>query len=193
MPNLKTVDKIRVKTVRDVYTYVEMWLTADYFLQIGLEKSKGSFYQYMASLIFRAFSLEAYLNHIGNKLFSCWRDVEHLSPIAKLNLIAEHLKIKVHYGKRPWQIMKKLFKFRNYIAHGKTDIIRETRTWQRKKYKGSERKLIKTEWEKDCTEKNAKKAQEDVKNIIEVLHAAAMFEDIPFVTGIQTRHESLSD
>ena len=57
----------------------------------------------MASFIFTAFTLEAFLNHIGQGIFKCWNDLEQLSH-QKLNLTAEKLEIEKDEGKRPLQI-----------------------------------------------------------------------------------------
>ena len=90
-------------------------------LQKGIELPKGCSHQFRASLVFTAFALEAFLNHIGHNLFKCWDDLERrLGPREKLNIIAERLQVDVNYGILPWQIVKDLFDFRNEIAHGKS-------------------------------------------------------------------------
>ena len=100
--------KVIVTKERNVTTYAEMWHTSYCLLVKGQEERRMSVHQFRASLIFSAFTLEAYLNHIGTKIFSCWEDLERLSPKEKLNVIAERLNVEVDYGKRPWQIMKKI-------------------------------------------------------------------------------------
>jgi len=193
MPNENDKIKIVVTKEREVNTYTEMWHTSYCLLQKGLEQRKGSFHQYMASLVFTAFALEAYLNHIGSKIFSCWKDLERLSPKEKLNVIAERLKVKIDYGKRPWQVMKNLFEFRNDIAHGKSMKIKTNEILKVDNYEDNVRKFIQTRWEKYCSRKNAEGAREDVNNIVVALHKAAGFKDFPFVMGFQTSHESMLD
>jgi len=80
----------------------------------------------MGSLIFTAFSFEAYLNHIGPKIFSCWEALEILSPEGKLDIVCEKLQINIPKGNRPRQTVRELFKFRNNLAHGKTVTIEES-------------------------------------------------------------------
>ena len=185
--------KVLVEKERNVTTYADMWHTSLILLEKGQKEPQGSFHQIMASLVFTAFTLEAYLNHIGEKLFSCWNDLERLSPTKKINVIAEHLNVKVDYGKRPWQVMNELFQFRNDIAHGKSkkekfrDIVPIeqhdpfAQPW-----------FVQTSWEKYCTEKNAIRARKDVEQIVQVFHKTARFEDdYPFTSGFQTGSETL--
>lgn len=105
---------------RRVNTYAEMRHASYVMLEKAKRDPEGSYYQLMASLIFTVFALEAFVNHIGQSMIKCWDDLEQLSPSRKLNLIAEKLEIEKDDGKRPFQTVSKLFRFRNSVAHGKT-------------------------------------------------------------------------
>lgn len=179
--------KVIIKKDREVRTYAELWHTSDYLLDKGKEQQEGSFHQFMASLVFTAFTLEAYLNHIGPKIFNCWRDLERLGPKEKLNVIAEKLGIAPDYSRRPWQVLSALFGFRNDIAHGKSVNISQEDVIALKDHDDHQFGLfIPTRWESYCTERNADRAREDIKEIVDTLHAATGIEDEhPFVTGIQ--------
>lgn len=178
-----------VKRERSVHTYTTMWWASEWFLNKGLQEPKGSKYEFMASLVFSAYTLEAYLNHIGRKLFGCWNDIERrLGPREKLNLLAERLKVEIKQGELPWQTMKALFDFRNDIAHGKSEDLEESNTlplneYDEERFQG----FIQTRWEKYCIKDNAIRARQGVKNIVEILHAECRFEDNPhpFVSGMQ--------
>jgi hypothetical protein len=183
----KTTRKVIIKKERDVSTYAEMWHTSSYLLERGINKPEGSYHQFMASLVFTAFTLEAYLNHIGPKIFQCWTDLERLGPREKLNVISEHLGVTVNNGHRPWQIIKKLYGFRNEIAHGKSVVVQFEEVIPLDKHNDELiRKFVKTDWENFCTEENAQKAREDVGKIIYFLHEAGKSEDdYPFIKGFQ--------
>ena len=118
--------KVKIEKKRQVLTYADLWHTSRCLLEKGQEQEKGSFHQFMASLVFTTFSLEAYLNHVGPKIFRCWDVLERLTPQDKLNIIAEQIKLPIDYGRRPWGIVKELFGFRNYLAHGKTTTVAKT-------------------------------------------------------------------
>lgn len=188
--------KVIVTKERNVTTYAEMWHTSHCLLVKGQEELRISVHQFRASLVFSAFTLEAYLNHIGAKIFSCWEDLEGLSPKKKLNVIAERINVEIDYGKRPWQIMKKLFDFRNDIAHGKSIKVKSEKILPLEKYSDDDFNELfeRTRWEKYCTEKNAVRAREDVEAIVKIMHKAAGFEnDFPFVSGFQVRGTTVVD
>ena len=185
--------KIVTTKERQVRTYAEMWHTSKCLLKKGQENALGSTHQFMASLVFTAFSFEAYLNHIGPKIFECWQDLERLGPKEKLNVITERVGLKVNYGVRPWQVMKDLFGFRNDIAHGKSINISTREEVPFEKYKEeSVHVFAPTRWEKYCNQKNAEKAREDVEQMVHAIHSASGIKDeYPFVQGMQIGTASL--
>ena len=187
--------KAKISKERQVNTYAEMWHASNVMLGKAKENPEGSFYQLMASLIFTAFTLEAYLNHIGQSIFKCWDDLEQLSPKKKLGLIAEKLKIERDDSKRPFQTIDKLFKFRNDVAHGKSarlkfenqiKVVDLDRTLNRQE-------RLETPWQKYCCLRNAERAREDVKIIIQELHKATGLTDhILFSFGQEVGMTTLS-
>jgi hypothetical protein len=170
-----------------------MWHTSYCLLQKGIEDQKGCSHQFRASLVFTAFTLEAYLNHIGPKMFNCWNDLERLRPREKLNIIAERLQVDINYGDRPWQIIKILFGFRNKIAHGKSNNITKPGCIPFNDF--SEDlfgELALTEWEKYCNRENAEQARADVEKIVKTLYEKGRFEDdYPFTFGSQSGEAKL--
>ena len=182
--------KIAVTTKREVYTYAEMWSTSRHLLENGQQEQRASTHQFRASLAFTAFTMEAYLNHVGQRLFQCWDDLERLGPKEKLNLIAEHLGVAVNFGERPWQIMKDLFSFRNDIAHGKSHrLIPPVKILTFEEHM-STLSIHRTRWEKFGTQDNAEKARVDVDKIVRALYEAAKAAGHdtgrPFVPGTQS-------
>lgn len=172
--------KAKSSKERRLNTYAEMWHASHVMLDNAKDNPEGSFYQLMASLIFTAFTLEAYLNHIGHNIFKYWKDLEQLSPKRKLNLITEKLGIERDDSKRPFQTVAKLFRFRNDVAHGKTVHLKSENMV---KVADLDRALnrtvyhLETSWEKYCSLRNAERAREDVKKIIHNLHKASGMTD----------------
>lgn len=178
--------KIAISLEREVKTYTEMWHTSKCLLERGVENPKGSFHQFMASLVFTAFTLEACLNHVGPKLFDPWSDLERLGPHEKLKVILEKLQIHADHGKRPWQVMRDLFRFRNDIAHGKSEVVRTNSKVPIHRHTDTDFGFVQTKWEKYCTRANAEKAREDVEKIIKTIYETGQFEnDYPFIHGLQ--------
>jgi hypothetical protein len=184
--------KVKIKKERQVVTYAELWHTSWSLLKQGQNQEDGSFHQFMGSLVFTAFSLEAYLNHIGPRVFRNWLALERLAPQEKLDIIAEKIGLHVDYGKRPWGIMKQLFGFRNEIAHGKSIKVAEEQIVPLGKEDDCMRQFAKTKWKKFCTRHNAEGARKDVEQMVRALHAKAEIKDeFPFVGGFQETEASL--
>jgi hypothetical protein len=182
---------VTVSRERDIRIHAELWLTSKCLLERGQEQKKGSFHQFMASLVFTAFTLEAYLNWLGDSLFPHWSYLERLKPEEKLEVISDQLRVSVDNHSRPWQTVKKLFQFRNYIAHGKPENV-STRTVElideHLDDKLGEYARTKKDWESFCTREHAEQAIEDVEQIAKTLHAAANLKDglEPFSLGFQS-------
>jgi len=74
------------------------------------------------SMVFCAFSLEAYLNYLGQEKLRCWSDVERkLSPWDKLQILAETMGYEVDSCARPFASFKEIFSFRSAIVHAKAE------------------------------------------------------------------------
>ena len=188
------VRKVKVVKTRQVNTYYEMWRVSYWTMHQAEKEFEGSFFQIMASLIFTAFTLEAYLNHIGKSIFECWDDLERLSPSGKINIIAEKLKVIKDDSKRPFQTVKKLFEFRNEVAHGKTVLLNtaEQISIADADFNKYMHKMLEPEWEKYSTLDNAKRAREDVEEIIKMFHSTGGKEnDILFFGGGMSGHATL--
>lgn len=153
---------------------------------------EGSAHQFMASLVFRAFALEAFLNWQGQHLIKHWEHLERLKPREKLDLLAELSHVKPDYGSRPWQIVKDLYGFRNDIAHGKPENLSSETFEDSDEY--LDEKLgtfIRTRWERFCTEENGVKAKADVEQIAKALYEGGDMKHkstgpyAPFAPGFQ--------
>ncbi len=179
---------VTVTKKRDVRIHADLWHTSKCLLEKGQADAAGSEHQFKASLVFTAFTLEAYLNWLGQRLFPHWNYLERLKPMEKLAVISDLLKVVVDNAKRPWQTTKKLFWFRNAIAHGKpTTIETETEEPVEQYFQQKLGEIDRTEWEKFCTREHAEQAREDVEEILRALHAAAGFDDDadPFYSGLR--------
>jgi hypothetical protein len=179
-------ERSRMLVERQVHTYAEMLHTARSLLIMGKNQEEGSFFQFMSSLVFSAFTLEAYLNHLGDKLFRCWDKLERgLSPMDKLHIIAEKIELNIDLGKRPFQSLNELFKFRNSLAHGKSEVVTEEKTISSNAVADYLFYTPLTKWEEYCNQENASKALDDVEKIIaEIHHKANIDGEILFFGGL---------
>jgi len=177
-------DLASISIKREVRPHGYFLFTADCLLESGLEQKPVP--HFMASSVFSAFALEAYLNWLGGRLFPHWAYLERLKPTEKLALISDQLKLDIDSSRRPWQTVWRLFRFRNQMAHGKPEqltgevIVNPTGGPDK-----ASLKALLTEWEKFATAEYARDAREDVQQIIEQLHFIAKIGDDgdPFEPG----------
>ena len=101
---------------------------ANYFLEEAgnPERTDGQVSNCTAALVFGSFCLEAFLNSAGRTWIPHWDLLERkLQPTDKLKLICTALSLQADFGKTPFQCVSVLFSFRNWIAHGKDERVRE--------------------------------------------------------------------
>lgn len=161
-----------------VITFAYLMQSAKIQLKNAEDEIEGNAHASMASLILSAFSMEAALNHIGAEIFNFWEDVEkNLSPKSKLAFICNELEKTPDFSREPYQSFSKVFKFRNDLAHGKTETINGT--WSAK---CDEKPLspLKAQWEKLCNPRDARKVQENIEQIVIELYKKAELGANPF-------------
>src|SRR5690606_33680185 len=131
----------------------ELWHASRVLCDIATAEEKGSTWTSLSSILLTTFTLEAYFNHIGPKLFKSWDDLEALSPRAKLEVLMEKVGLDLPRGKNPIQMVDKLIRFRNALAHGKTHTLKP-----KPEFHSTSADIDKilwnrpmTDWEKLCT------------------------------------------
>lgn len=112
---------------RDVRVFYYLALGANVLLRKSKEDEKGSNYTIMGSLLLSAFTFEAYLNHVGEKKIRHWAEIEFIRVMKKYRVICKEFEIAPDFSKRPYKTLTELFKFRNAIAHGRSQILEETK------------------------------------------------------------------
>ena len=146
---------------------------------------------YHGQFIFTAFSLEAYFNHIGEQLFKSWEALEYLTPLKKLDVICEKIDMILDQSRRPYQTIKKLFDFRNQMAHGRTIKL------SKEEIRGFDDNLdeylgerLKAWWQEYCTVSNAKRAREDSEKIMQLIHNNAKIRNDHLFTFGMASHSA---
>ena len=109
---------------REVRTFADLAHGADVLIMKTEQDQKGSYYTTMSSLLLTAFTFEAYLNHLGDKTIKFWEEIEPIKVMDKYSVLCKELGIKSDFSRRPYQTLRSLFKFRNSIAHGKSNSQR---------------------------------------------------------------------
>lgn len=167
---------------REVRTFADLAHGADVMIMKTEQDQKGSYYTTMSSMLLTAFTFEAYLNHLGAKKIKFWEEIESIKVMEKYSALCKELGINTDFSRRPYQTLRALFKFRNSIAHGKSKILKETKAVSSQD--DPHNHAPKTEWEEYCELNNAKRAKEDISEIIKELHKEAGLGDYPFMHGM---------
>src|SRR3546814_10061549 len=128
----------------------------------------------MGALLLLAFTVEAYLNHLGEKIIPFWNEIDSIRVLDKLTVICKQIGIAPNMSCRPFQTLAPLFKFRNSVAHGQTKILTESKQVS-PGHAPSDAGLLST-WEEYCTLQNAERASDDVTAVMEALHEKSGIE-----------------
>jgi hypothetical protein len=113
--------KYRIQASTTTNTYVYCRIAARDALKKAQEKQQGWFYFAMMAGVFAAFTVEGYLNHLGQKRVRDWSELERkLGPREKLLLLRDMLHLSVDMARRPFQTLRDMLRLRDALAHGKT-------------------------------------------------------------------------
>lgn len=165
--------KVVVTKQRTVHMYAELWHASKCLLDDAIESRDNSSNLFLSSVVMTAFSFEAYLNHVGEKTFACWGQVDRLSPWSKLELLSEKLGVRFpdSTGARPLQTIAKLLNFRNTMAHGRSgEIHAKPIICTSENYHAAYHEELLTDWEQLAeTSDFPMRAREDVRAVLERL------------------------
>jgi hypothetical protein len=169
-------EKKKVDVHRTVYTFAYLRNISYTCLKKAKAEEKGSSNLIASSMVFSAFSFEAYLNHLGSHVTDFWNIIERkLSPKEKLETLGSILKMNIDYGSRPFQTFNRMIALRNTLAHGKTEILTENSI--QILADGDVPRVPSTSWEEEISIDNASRYLDDSKEMIQILNSKAGIED----------------
>lgn len=112
--------KYRIQANTTTNTYVYCRIAARYALKKAQEQQPGWFYFAMMAGVFATFTVEGYLNHLGQKRVRDWSEIERkLGPREKLLLLRDMFHLSVDIARRPFQTLRDMLRLRDALAHGK--------------------------------------------------------------------------
>lgn len=141
------------------------FMAASNLLRLAYSVEEGSFYWSLASIVFTAFTYEAFLNLIGQKVLSTaeWKKVDRASWKEKHRLLFKKLELKSDFSSEPESTLVELFEFRNRIAHGREEEVQIDGVSIADIRPLALQEATSTEWEKRCTPEYATAALEHVR------------------------------
>jgi len=158
-------------TNRKVNTYAYLRAVSWYAYDLANKDEVGCYNHLITSMLFSAFCLEAFLNHVGHDKIPFWDDLQKsLSPQNKVKVISQILVFQPDYSKRPFQTFGDIFKLRNNLVHAETIEIENG--YQLSNGSATPIEIL-SKWEEHITFKYAKRFLDDTKEMIqEIAHAA---------------------
>jgi len=160
----------RIKASTTVYPFNYYRAAARTLLEEARENPEGSTFKFLAAMLFSAFALESYLNHLGGLRCKGWDVCERrLGPKEKLVLVAAHIGAKPDLGRRPFQTFGELFKFRDLSVHARVSSTTVTGLWAEDK-PDSESIFLRTNWTEQITLDKAERFFEDTRAMLDWLY-----------------------
>ena len=166
---------------RVINTYFDLYFAATGLLKLARNMEMGRHYTTMASILLYAFSFEAYLNHVGAAKINYWDEIESIRVMNKYSTLCNIFNIKKDPSRRPYQTLTSLFKFRNVMAHGKSDIL--TKTEKVPFNSKPQDHTPKPFWEEYSTIENAERVRDDIGKIITEISEKAGIGNQPLLAG----------
>ena len=166
----------RQTTITFVYTHTG----AKHMLELAEATPDGQLYTITSALVFCAFTLEAYLNHLGKLRHSNWAEIERgIGKRRKFEMLAEGASVSVDFSRRPYSTLLELFAFRDQMAHGRTvtenvSMLIDASAPRLPQIRNQ------SHWRAIATIESARQAIEDVEALVRELHAAYRYSGNPF-------------
>jgi hypothetical protein len=179
----KEEPNVRVRTTATYNSHRDLLGTAEYFLQTAQSDGLGKYHNFLAAILFSAFSIEAIGNAFGERLVEDWRDFERITPIAKLRLVAKTCGIKPDFGRAPWQTAQSLIDFRNKVAHARNKHFEQETVCALKDFKSGIDTRDEDAWQLEVGENLARTGCKEVRRIIEMLEKTLNQEDRDALTA----------
>jgi hypothetical protein len=183
-----TMEKIKVRrqAKKHIYVHNDLSNAAYHFKKkvnerLAKNDREGISFDILAELIFLAFTMEAKINFLGNRLVAEWNERDRFW--AKLKRVLKHMELDLDFNTRPYSTIKTLKDLRDSLAHGKPlhleldeeAIVDENET--------DEFLNLSADWQSYCTGEFANQAYEDVNEIWKLLLSASKLSLFETLSG----------
>jgi hypothetical protein len=121
---IRMEDQVQVRGKRTVPTYTTLRAVSWYANELAKSDLRGRLNHIITSMLFNAFTMEAFLNHLGSRQLTFWPPLkEKLSPREKLDVLCQVLDFQPDFGRSPWQSWGFIFRLRNLLVHAQTETV----------------------------------------------------------------------
>ena len=169
------MDQIAIKKETTVQSYGEFW-DAFLFLKQRIDKNAmGWIHLKLSALTMACFAIEAFANHVGKHLFPSWDTIERgVSTDGKLKMFIEMKEMGIKYEETPFNTVHGLIKWRNKIAHGRTEKIATSHIVSADGYEELFHRIEQAKWRKYVIDVDIDKIEKDCKELMETIHMKAL-------------------
>lgn len=121
--------KVVISREKQIFIHNDLSNAAHYFTKTAEKRiadndREGVGIEMMAGLVMLAFAAEAKFNFIGWRVFGDrWN--ERQPAYKKVDEVVAELKIEADFSTRPFKTLNELRDFRDTVAHGKPQVVRE--------------------------------------------------------------------
>jgi hypothetical protein len=169
-----------VSKYTQVKTYARIFQVAKWTLKQATKQREGSTHNCLAALVFLAFTIEAYVNHLAASKITDWSKREReLGQSRRLRLLLSAVGLDPSFEERPFRSVSELFEIRDQLAHGRSVTIQEEIQDEGDISDGFT--PAETEWDKAANPATVAEYLKDVRAIVTSIHRAAGFVDNPFL------------
>lgn len=173
----------RLRGQQTFITHVYMLIGARHMLELAEASPSGQLYTATASLLYSAFTLEAYFNHLGKTVISEWEQTERkMSKMDKFRRLASKSGLSMTENKRPQRTMMELFNFRDSIAHGRDvhENVDQDIEWSGPALPHF---MVESDLMRFATPQRARDTIRDVEKLVRQLHHGCKQQGDPFTSG----------
>lgn len=161
--------KARVQKTTQIYIHNDLSGAAFHFkrtieTKLQNDDRTGISYDYMGCALMLAFTFEANLNFVGDKLFGEeWNERAKWSD--KVNRVFQRLEIPRDKANRPFCSVQRLKDLRDLLAHGKPQVDEHDETVEQTADELDRKLDLSGEWEKACSHDLVFEAFDDVDQL----------------------------
>ncbi len=162
-------------------TYAYCGAAARRALEHAERHPAGSLYFRMMAAVFSAFTVEAFLNHVGKQKLADWETKERkLSPRDKLSLLRREYGWSFERQKRPYATIDQMLDVRDALAHGKTETVKKDVVLR--KHPPDLDPWLEPDWKKLCEAKSVSRMVGDAEAIVRDLYRQSGGSRDPFAS-----------
>ena len=123
LDSMSSLPMFRKSEQREFFAHHMLLHAAELEIEDAELNELGRFNKCLAAMVMTALAVEALLNAVGSRVVSDWSAFERLRPYEKLDILVGQLPIVRDETKEPWTTLAFLGRFRNDIAHPKSEIV----------------------------------------------------------------------